>query len=95
MMEIIKTETYKKDYKKISDYKVRAIIEQRLKRVKNNNFGDYKNLGKKLYELRFINIGIRIYFTKYNNVLILLLKAGNKRSQQKDIMKCRKILMES
>jgi putative addiction module killer protein len=93
-MEIIKTETFKKDFEKIKDFQIRFIIEQRIDRVKQNNLGDYKNLKDGLYELRFLKLGIRIYFTKYKGVIILLLKAGDKKNQQKDIEKCRAILKE-
>lgn len=68
------------------DKAIRARIEMRLKRIENGNYGDVKRLDEYLYELRckFGN-GIRIYFYEIDNTIILLLCAGDKASQSKDI----------
>ena len=55
-----------------------------------SNFGDYKQLDSNLYELRFIlGKGYRIYYTEVNNVVVLLLNAGNKKLQSNDISKAK------
>ncbi|HJD65556.1 MAG TPA: type II toxin-antitoxin system RelE/ParE family toxin [Rickettsia endosymbiont of Bembidion nr. Transversale] len=49
----------------------------------------------KLYELRFFfSRGYRIYFTEKNNEIILLLNAGDKDTQSKDIKKALEIMEE-
>lgn len=64
-------------------------IESRLERIHNfEHFGDAKNLGKGLAELRWIN-GWRIYFVKEKSMIVLLLNGGNKNAQKKDIEKAR------
>ena len=65
----------------------RARIKVRLDRVKEGNFGDFKNLNE-ISELRFnFSSGYRLYFTIVNDIIILL--GGNKKSQSKDIEKAK------
>ena len=71
--------------------KSRFQIEARFKRISTYcYFGDFKNLGSKLFELRWKN-GRRIYFTLDQNNCVVLL-GGNKNGQVKDIKEARKIL---
>ena len=61
-------------------------VIRRIERIYDDNFGDYKQLDSNLYELRFtLGKGYRIYYTIQNDVLVLLLKAGDKSKQSKDI----------
>ena len=60
--------------------------------LKNGSI-NWKRLDSKLLELRFFFAkGYRIYFTERNNKIILLLNAGDKSSQDKDIQKARMLL---
>ena len=82
-----------KDWLKTLDGSVRKRILLRLDRLKDGNFGDYKQLNEKLYELRFeIGAGYRIYYTITDKNIILLINGGNKKSQSKDIKKANEIL---
>ena len=66
----------------------RLRVLQRMNRVKHGNLGDYKKIGDRLYELRlFFGGGYRIYFTMQNNTIVILLCAGDKSTQSKDIKK--------
>ena len=68
------------------DNSVKAQITKRILRVSEGNFGDSKKLNAELSELRFkIGSGYRIYYTEFENYIVVLLSAGNKSSQQKDI----------
>ena len=73
------------------------LVNMRLIRLQNGNFGDYKSLGGDLYELRFKN-GLRIYYTIVGKEIVVLFyggdKSGGKRGQQKDIAKARELLQE-
>jgi len=75
------------------DNSQKIIISKRLIRVKNDNYGDFKDLGKGLKELKFKN-GTRIYFTKTENIIIILLNGGDKKQQSKDISKAKEYLNE-
>ena len=75
------------------DKTVQARIEKRLERVEEGNFGDCKKLDENISELRFkFGAGYRIYFAESNNVIIILLCAGDKSSQTEDIKKAKRYL---
>jgi putative addiction module killer protein len=68
-------------------------LEQRKNRVEQGNFGFYKRLNEHLYELKFKQgNGYRIYFTIIDNLVILLVFAGTKDTQSKDIKLANKLL---
>lgn len=67
------------------DSSIRKRIYARLVRLEENNSGDCKNLGE-ISELRFkFGSGYRIYFAEVDNIILLLLNAGDKKTQSKDI----------
>lgn len=88
-IEIFKTKDNKYPFKEWIgklDKTLRYRIYQRLSRVEEGNFGDHKNLKDGLFELRFhFDNGLRVYYAKQVNKVVILLCAGNKRSQGKDI----------
>ena len=66
----------------------RRRILQRLFRVEQGNYGDYRSIGSGVYELRFFfGSGYRIYFGEDGDSIVVLLVAGDKSSQRKDIKK--------
>ena len=75
------------------DNSQKIMISKRLQRIKIDNYGDYKDLGNGLKELRFKN-GVRIYFTEFENVIVILLNGGDKKRQSKDIKKAKEYLTE-
>lgn len=75
------------------DSATRAKVVKRLERIYDNNFGDYKQIAPNLYELRFFfGKGYRIYYTIRNYTVVLLLNAGDKSDQKKDIEIAKKYL---
>ena len=63
-----------------------ALVDIRLDRVSLGNFGDINSLGDGVFELKFrTGSGFRIYYGRSGKQLVLLLSAGNKRTQRKDI----------
>ena len=75
-----------KDWLLDLDKSLRVKIIRRIERIYDDNFGDYKKLYSYLYELRFtLGKGYRIYYTIQNDVIVLLLNAGDKSKQSKDI----------
>ena len=70
------------------DKKAQIAIDLRLERLRIGNFGQSKLLGNGVYELKIdFGPGYRVYFSKIGLTIILLLCAGDKKSQQKDIEK--------
>ena len=72
--------------KSLKDIKARAVIRVRLNRIILGNLGDCKPVGEGVSELR-VDFGprYRIYFGQDGTTLIILLCAGSKKSQTKDI----------
>ncbi len=72
------------------DKKNKFRILQRIERLKYGNFGDCKQIFDNLYELRmFFGSGYRIYFGKDSDKLVILLTAGDKKTQKQDILKAK------
>jgi putative addiction module killer protein len=89
-IKIYRTSTGKKPFSDwlhtISDTGFKAAIHVRLERLKMGNFGVTESVGNGCYELKFdIGPGFRIYFVKIGLTIVLILCAGNKKKQSKDI----------
>lgn len=75
----------------------RSIVTIRLERILTGNFGDCKVLKglPGIWELRIdYGPGYRIYFGKEDKTLILLLIGGDKKTQEKDIAKAQRYLLD-
>jgi putative addiction module killer protein len=71
------------------------IVHDRLERVKEGYYGDYKNLGEGVLELRVhFGPGYRIYFGIDGLEMVLLLCGGDKSSQSKDIRRAKILLKD-
>ena len=91
-MQIIKSEKFAKWYQKL-DLTQKTLIDVRLVRILvDNNFGHYKKLGS-IFELKFKS-GLRIYYGKVGNELVLLLTGGKKDTQAKDIAMAKEMFQE-
>lgn len=72
----------------LKDTRAKAKADIRVARLRLGNFGDAKSVGKGVYELKIpYGPGYRIYFGLEGNELVILLCAGDKSSQKKDIKK--------
>ena len=61
-----------------------------LKKLEEGHYGDFKKLSNDLYELRCkFGSGYRIYFSEVENIIIIILCAGDKSTQSKDIEKAK------
>jgi putative addiction module killer protein len=59
------------------------------------NLGDWKPVGNKVSEMRIaFGPGYRLYFTKHQNILIVMLAGGDKSTQARDIKRAQKILQQ-
>ena len=80
---------------KLKDHRAKARILIRLKRMETGHFGDVKSLGKGLYELRVTEgQAYRVYYGWAGKEIVLLLCAGNKATQSKDIKQARQYWSE-
>jgi len=95
-MYIIKqTSIFSKWLLKLKDVKAKVSILRRIDRMKLGNFGDYKAIDNNIFELRIqTGPGYRVYYTKKEQEVIILLIAGDKSTQKSDIEKAKEILKE-
>ncbi|MBI5179094.1 MAG: type II toxin-antitoxin system RelE/ParE family toxin [Nitrospinae bacterium] len=64
----------------------RYIVDARLTRIANGNFGDCEPVGDGVMEFRIhYGPGYRIYFGQEGGNIVILLAGGEKKSQRKDI----------
>ncbi|MEZ2228438.1 MAG: type II toxin-antitoxin system RelE/ParE family toxin [Microcoleus sp.] len=70
----------------LRDRNVRVRIKSRLDRVEQGNLGDFKSVGEGVFELR-INYGpgYRVYFGQVGLTIVVILIAGDKSTQEKNI----------
>lgn len=72
----------------LKDKRTVAAIQARLNRIRLGNFGDSKSVGLGVYELRIdFGPGYRIYYGREGASIVILLSAGGKRGQDRDIRK--------
>ena len=77
------------------DRSVRIQVLRRIARFEDGLFGDCKNLENKLFEARFfIGPGYRVYFSKFEESIVLLLAGGDKSSQRRDIARAKNYLSD-
>ena len=64
----------------------RARIVHRIRSAEQGNFGDCEPVGEGVFEMRIhAGPGYRVYFTRRDAVVYLLLLGGDKSSQKRDI----------
>ncbi len=75
----------------IKDNVTRSRIRSRLRRIEETgNLGDHRSVGKGAYEFRLqFGAGYRIYFGKIADDTILLLRGGDKGSQNRDLVRAK------
>lgn len=80
----------------LRDRQATAAIARRIERIKKGNFGDVKSVGEGVFEMRIdLGPGYRIYYMKSGNTIVVLLCAGDKSTQPRDIEKAKQIAKET
>ena len=70
-------------------------IVARLRLAEAGSLGDWKPVGAEVSEMRIaFGPGYRLYFTKRQNVLIVMLAGGDKSTQARDIKRAHKLLQQ-
>ncbi len=77
----------------LKDIKAQLRIVARLRLAEAGHLGDWKPVGNEVSEMRIaLGPGYRLYFTKRQNILIVMLAGGDQSSQARDIKRAQKIL---
>jgi putative addiction module killer protein len=70
----------------LRDTKARIAIDRRINRIELGNFGDHKFCRDGVWELRIdVGPGYRVYYAMAGTQVVLLLCAGDKRTQDAEI----------
>jgi len=86
MITVRETENFKNWIRGLKDRIAQSVITARIRRISGGNFGDSKPVGGGVSELRIdYGHGFRVYFTRREREIVILLCGGDKSSQSKDI----------
>ncbi len=89
------TEPFGKWLKKLGDANARARVVQRLDGLRDGNAGEYKEVGRGVYELKIdYGPGYRLYCAFAGVHVVLLLCGGDKRKQDADIKRAQKFWLD-
>ena len=95
MFTVRQTQEFQGWLDRLQDVKAQLRIVARLRLAEAGNLGDWKPVGGEVSEMRIaFGPGYRLYFTKRQNVLIVMLAGGNKSTQARDIKRAQKILQQ-
>lgn len=86
MYEIRRLPPFDEWLQAIKDKTTRVRIQRRLDKVSRGIFGDHKLITNGIWELReHFGAGYRLYYTFRGNTVVIMLGAGDKSTQNKDI----------
>jgi putative addiction module killer protein len=86
MVEVIKTSAFDAWLDDLRDIRAKAKILARIDRLSNGNPGDVAPIGDGLSEMKIdYGPGYRVYYLQHGQLLVVLLCAGEKGSQKRDI----------
>ena len=92
MREVRSSDVFDKWLTKLRDHRAMARIANRIKRLAKGNPGDVKPVGEGISEMRInYGTGYRVYYKDTGREIIVLLCGGDKRTQETDIEKAKKI----
>jgi putative addiction module killer protein len=91
MLDVRMTVEFRRWFSKLRDVRGKAMIAVRIDRLAYGYAGDVRRVGNGISEMRIDHgPGYRVYFVRRNDCVIVLLCAGDKSSQSKDISRaCR------
>ena len=95
MIEVRQTAAFGSWIGGLRDLRAAARIDARIGRLRLGNFGDVKSVGDGVSELQVdFGPGYRVYFTKHDDKVVVLLCAGDKGSQARDIKRAKAMAAE-
>jgi len=92
---IQQTAVFRAWHASIRDLRAKIAIARRIDRAVTGNLGDAKSVGDGVSEMRVdVGAGYRVYFTKRNGAVIVLLAGGDKSTQSTDVQRAKKMAKE-
>jgi putative addiction module killer protein len=90
--QIRQTDVFAKWLSGLRDVRAKARILARLDSARLGNLGDVVSVGDGVSEIRVdVGTGYRVYFTRRQRVVVVLLYGGDKSTQTKDIVRAKRI----
>lgn len=92
MFEVRESDEFRSWYAELEDGGARKRIGTRIARLGAGLIGDWKPVSGPVSELRIdYGPGYRVYFMRAGRIVVILLCAGTKGSQRRDIERAKKI----
>lgn len=92
MIEVRQTAEFSRWLRRLRDANAVARIVARIRRMEQGNLGDSRSLGAGLMEMRVdYGPGYRVYYVHRGATIMILLCAGDKRTQRQDIKRAREL----
>ena len=95
MFTIRQTEEFVAWLDELKDQRAQVRIAARLRQVEAGNLGDWQPIEGEVSEMRVhYGPGYRLYFVRRGRVIVIMLNAGDKSSQKRDIRRALKLAAE-
>ena len=95
MMQVRTTDVFARWLERLRDPKGKAAVLRRIARMEKGNPGDTKSVGGGVKEMRIpTGAGYRVYYVERGSTVIILLCAGDKSSQSRDIERAHELANE-
>jgi putative addiction module killer protein len=95
MFTVYQTEEFVEWLDSLTDKRAQIRIAARLRQAEAGNLGDWQPIEGEVSELRVhFGPGYRLYFVRRGRVVVVLLNAGDKSSQKRDIRRALKLAAE-
>jgi len=92
MFSVRQTEEFVDWLDTLKDKRAQVRVVARLRRVEAGNLGDWQPIKGDVSELRVdYGPGYRLYFTRRGSIIVVILNAGDKSSQKRDIRRALKL----
>ena len=95
MLTVLQTEEFVAWLDDLKDKRAQVRIAARLRQAESGNLGDWQPIEGDVSELR-VNYGpgYRLYFARRRRIIVVILNAGDKSTQKRDIRRAMKIATE-
>lgn len=95
MFAVRQTEEFVAWLDRLNDRHAQIRIAARLRQVEAGNLGDWQSIDGDVSEMRVhYGPGYRLYFVRRGRLIIVLLNAGDKSTQKRDIRRALKLASE-
>jgi putative addiction module killer protein len=95
MFTVLQTESFVAWLDALKDKRAQVRIAARLRQAEAGSLGDWQPVEGDVSEMRVhFGPGYRLYFVRRGRVLVVLLNAGDKSSQKRDIRRALKLAAE-